>query len=114
MKKRRDAPSSPLFKKLKVLQLADIIHLTTAIFVYKSINNLIDSPIQFRRQQNRVYNLRRVNELEIPFARSDQSKRFLHIRGSTIWNNLEPEIRSSRTIESFKRKLKKHLLTQYQ
>ena len=45
MKKKRDAPSSPLFKKLKLLKLPEINNYNTAIFVFKSLNNLIPSPI---------------------------------------------------------------------
>ena len=75
---------------------------------------MIESPIPFRQQQSIGYNLSRVNELEIPCARPSQSRRFLHIKGATIWNNLEPEIRSCRTIQNFKHKLKNHLLSQYQ
>ena len=113
MKKRRDEPSSPLFKKLKILKLPEINHLNTAIFVFKSINQLIPSPIPYQIRDLGPYNLRREDQIYVPFSRSSHSQRFLHIRGANLWNELPLELKTCRSIQSFKFNLKKHLLLRY-
>ena len=113
MKKRRLEPSTPLFKRLRILKLPEIIKLNTAIFVFKSVNNLIPSPINYEFRVQRHYNLRRGTQLNIPFARSKQTQRFLHIRGAHLWNELPQELRENRTLISFKLNLKKYFLLSY-
>ena len=113
LKKNRFHASSPLFIKLRLLKLFDINNFCTAMFVYKSILNLIPSPIEFTLRQVQNYNLRNVAPLVVPFARSSQMKRFLHIRGATLWNSLPFAIRNSLTIFAFKRKLKDFYIIQY-
>ena len=114
LKKNRHQPSSPLLKKLKLLHLHDINNLNAALFVFKAINDLIPSPITFIRNAPGLYNLRRSEELKIPFTRSQQSKRFISIKGAKLWNELPLNIRSSLTIHNFKKKLKEHYLQLYQ
>ena len=113
MKKKRDEPSSPLFKKLKLLKITEINKLNTATFVYKTINNLIPSPINYETHIIGPYNLRRAEHLHVPFVRSNQSQRFLHIRGANLWNELPSELKAYRTLNSFKFNMKKYLLLSY-
>ena len=47
LRKRRDAPSNPLFKELKLLKIHEVIKLNLATFVLKSRNDLITCSIQF-------------------------------------------------------------------
>ena len=113
MNKGRQEPSSPLFKKLNLLQLTDINGLNSAIYVYKTLNNIIPSPITFQHHMPGPYNLRRNQQLNVPFVRSRQSQRFLQVRGPNIWNNLPADVKASRTLNTFKFKLKKYYLHQY-
>ena len=113
MKKRRIEPSSPLFKRLNVLKLQDIIHLNNASFVYKSINNIIPNVITFESRALGPYNLRRVEALVVPFSRSKQSNNSIRINGAKLWNDLPDELRNNRTILSFKRNLKKSYFLRY-
>ena len=112
-KSRRLEHSTPIFKQLKLLKLADINFLNAATFVYKSINRSICSPIHFSERTVRQYNLRQTEPLNVPFSRSSQSKRFIHIRGATIWNSLPLHVRSARTIVSFKKKIKYNFINSY-
>ena len=112
-KSRRTAPTSPLYAQLKILTLTDIIKLSTALFVFKSLNGIIPSPIQFQPRVNGPYILRNLNPLIVPFSRSSQTQRFLHIRGATLWNTLHANVRSARTIASFKRNIKSVFLNSY-
>ena len=106
MRKKRSEPSSPLFKELNLLKLMDICNLNTASFVFKTIKGLIPSPIIFMERDAGPYNLRGDTPLEVPFVRSHQSRRFIHVKGAQLWNDLVPELRNLRTLFSFKRNLK--------
>ena len=113
MKKNRTVHSSPLFKQLKIVKLNDLCNLSTCVFVYKSLNNLLHSPIQFVFRNLVGYNLRNPPELLIPFNASRQSFMFIHNRGSTLWNELPQDIRNANTIYAFKSKLKKSYFDSY-
>ena len=113
LKKGRREPSTPLFKKLKLLKLCDVNNLNSAQFVYKSIHELIPSPISFVQQAPGPYNLRHREVLYVPFTRSKQSQRFILVRGAKLWNDLPLEMRTCRTINSFKKRLKRYYLDQY-
>ena len=112
-RKRRSHPSTPLFKSLKLLKLKDINDLHALIFVYKTVNGLIPSTINFTSREAGPYNLRRVEPLVVPFTHTNQSKRFIHIRGANLWNELDANIRSCRTVATFKKQIKIKFLEQY-
>ena len=113
LKRDRRAESSILFSQLKFLKLPDIFKLTTSLFVYKSLNNLIDSPIIYVPRVINAYNLRNRPQLQVPNHISQQSERFLHIRGAKVWNDIPENGQVSRTTNSFKRKFKKILIDAY-
>ena len=113
LSKRRTDESTPLFKQLKILKLDDINCLNIANFVYKSVNRLINSPIYFRPNVIGRYNLRREPSLQVPFAGSRQTQRFVHYRGVKVWNSIPLDIRNSPSLQSFKRNLKSYLIGQY-
>ena len=61
----------------------------TSTFVYKTLNGLIDAPIVFLYRPEPPYQIRNIPELVIPLSRSQQSKKFIYVRGPEIWNNLQ-------------------------
>ena len=113
MKKRRFDHTTELFRQLEILKLDDLFKFNTLNFVYKSINNFIYSPIQFVGREIGPYNLRNPPSLIVPLLRSTQSTLFIHARGANLWNELPYEIRNSRSIFIFKRKLKTKYLQSY-
>ena len=90
-----------------------MLKLNTLIFVYKSINNIISSPINFTNRIDVVYNLRARPQLEIPNHRSQQSQRFIHINGAKLWNEIPDALKNCRTVHSFKLNLKKLYINSY-
>ena len=113
MKKKRRDRTTPLFLQLKLLKFTDICKLNTALFVFKSVNNLVTSPIHFQFRHHGPYNIRNREPLSVPLVRSNQSRRAIGVRGAELWNHLEDLIRSSRTILGFKRKIKNSLISMY-
>ena len=113
MKKRRNEHTDPLFKQLQLLKLDDLLNLNRLKFVYKSVNNLHNSPITYVAREVGAYNIRNPPALIIPACRSTQSKLFVHARGATLWNELTEDVRNSRSLQSFNRKLKTRYLELY-
>ena len=112
-KKDRRSSTSLLFRQLNLLKLNDIFKLNISLLVFKSIHNLIVSPINYSERINVAYNLRTRPQLQVPAHTSAQSERFIHIRGARIWNELPDSIRDSNTVASFKRTLKKNCIDTY-
>ena len=110
MKKGRRTSSAQLFAQLKALKLFDIFQINTLIFVYKAKNNLISSPIEFEERAPNPYNLRVRSQFQIPGHTSQQSERFIHVRGARLWNDIPESIKDSPSIFSFKKRVKKHYL----
>ena len=113
LKKSRWEPSSPLFKRLKLVKLQDFNKVNSAQFVYKAVNGLIPSPITFAVRAPGPYNLRQNEPLIVPFSRFNQTQRFISIRGPLIWNALPLDIRTSRTLQTFKKRIKSYYIDQY-
>ena len=95
------------------MKVNDIFKLNTLLFVFKSINNLISSPIVFRNRIIQGYNLRNRPQLVIPNHVSKQSERYIHIRGAKFWNELPENIKACRTVNTFKVQFKKLCLQSY-
>ena len=107
MKKQRHTHTNPLFYKLKLLKLNDICKLNTLIFIFKSLNNLVYSTLHFQIRIVAGYQLRNNgNQLQVPFSRYNYVKAFIRIRGPNLWNTIPLAIRESRTLMTFKRKIK--------
>ena len=106
-KRDRRANTSILFHEMKLLKIHDVFKLNTLLFVFKSVNNIIDSPIVFTERQLGAYNLRTRPQLLVPNYTSMQSERFIHVRGVRVWNELQESVRNSLTIYSFKYEFKR-------
>ena len=113
LNKNRYVHSSPLFKQLGLLKIHDINNLNALQFVFKTINGFTSSSITYVPRQIEPYELRREPSIDVPFAPSNQTMRFIHIRGARVWNEIPLDIRNSRTIRTFKNKVKKHYLNTY-
>ena len=105
--------TTPLFHQLRLLKVKELNNLNISLFLFKSLNHLINSPINFTERLAVPYNLRNVNHLDIPFTRSAQTKRFPHVRGADLWNKLPNQIRSARTVQTFKKNLKNKYIETY-
>ena len=113
LNENRYEPSSPLFKQLCLLKLSDITKLNSVLFVYKTIHGVTNSSVTFVPRNVDAYELRREPSLTVPFARSNQTKRFIHIRGAITWNETPIDIRNARAIITFKKKIKQFYLSTY-
>ena len=105
-----DMPVGPLLKQLQLLSISDVIKQGSASMVYKALHT--EAPIYLADQFTRVSDitsrtLRSSNlALSLPRLKSRNGQNCFSYKGSSIWNSLPSEIKSSRTFGSLKRKLK--------
>ncbi|KAF7685156.1 RNA-directed DNA polymerase from mobile element jockey, partial [Cucumispora dikerogammari] len=102
----------PLFCQWKILPFKQTINFSASVFVYKNVNHLSYSEGEFFTMNDQMYNLRNNVNLHLSLNRSTQAQLFLKYRAVKIWNSIPLEVRTSRTISNFKRKLKQYLFDQ--
>ena len=105
--------TNDLFHNLKIVKLPDIITLTNATFVFKSVNGLNDTTNYFSTNENHSYRTRNLGKLYLPRTGSCQSQTHIRYQGAKTYNSLPNDVVSKRTLSSFKQALKKKLINAY-
>ena len=112
-----EAHTNPLFARLKILKLHDIIFFHTACFMYKfsksSLPNTFDN--FFTRINTRhSYNTRLSSKssFALPNIRTNYGKFNITFFGPKVWNQVKESIKTL-SFQSFKRELKADLLSSY-
>ena len=102
------AHSSPLFKKCKALNIYDINKLFMGKLFFKNPAKYVEPNI-FQH----IHNTRNQNLLRPARFTTTLGMNSLLNQGPLNYNNVPIVIKQSRTVQSFKRKLKNHLLSSY-
>ena len=108
-----NCPSTPLFIKLKILPIQELITLNTLIFMYKfHSGNLpcIFKTMFVNNSSIHSHNTRQKNFLHKHTVRTTQALCSLQNVGISKWNNLSADIKSSITLSKFKESCKRELL----
>ena len=108
--------SSKWFEKLRVLKFVDLIKYQTCIHMFKA--NCCSLPINVQNMFNKScethnYNTRNKNNFHVKSVHSEKRKMSVNITGVSLWNELPKQLKESRTINVFKNKLKRQILTGY-
>ena len=104
----------PLLRQLRLPSISDMIMQESASMAHKALN--AEAPLYLTEQLTRVSDttsrtLRSSNlSLRPPRHKSRHGQNCFAYRGSSIWNSLPSEMKSSRTFGSFQRKLKDMLV----
>ena len=107
-------PTTSMLAAPRKCTITDFIYYRFAVIIYKCLN--CDMP-HYLTSKLSVYNptrdLRSANDILLnkPLSTSGYSDRSFSILAPTIWNNLPSNIRFSPTLDTFKIRLKKHLLS---
>ena len=106
------AHTTPLFKQMKILKLADLHIFNYQIFMFKTLK--LNSFPDIKRkiiaiQSNHRYTTRNEN-LKLPYIRCELCKNSMIYQGITFWNLLPNEIRNVSTLVLYRRKCKNYLL----
>lgn len=109
--------SSPLFRKLSILKLADLVIYQHSIFLYKYHTNQLPlvfdnffQPITSRHSYNTRLASR--SSYYIPIVRTNFGKFNIRYQGSTIWNNIN-ESTKQLTFPRFKKSIQTQLISKY-
>ena len=108
-----DEHTLPLFKQLNILTVNDIYDFSIATFMYKFANKELPDIFNDMFTKNRVvhdYSTRQADEFRVPIWNVETKKRSLGVQGAMIWNNTPDNVKESCSLNTFKYKLKKHLI----
>ena len=103
-----NTPSNQMFNILNWLPIQKRVQYHTCILVYKSLNNMISKPSMTHQRHLRSTD----NDLlYVPRSSTACYDKSFSICGPKEWNKLPLEIRLSKTLSSFKKLLKMHLMS---
>ena len=113
-----NAHTQPLFFKLNILPLDDLILHQKMIFMFFYDRNVLPISFQdyFLRNSDRGLNpgLRNVFDYFVPRVRSEYLRRFPFVSFPSAWNNFPVEIKQSESIKTFKSASKAYLIDKLQ
>ena len=110
-----NSPSSPLFLKMKILPIQELITMNTLIFMYNFHTGHLPFLFKTLFVSNSCihsYSTRQRSLLHKPPVRSTHALNSFQNVGISKWNNLSENIRSSTTLSRFKCLCKRDLLQQ--
>ena len=94
----------PFFKCSNILSLDKSLKLSSSKFLWKADNQLLPPTV------NSIFNSRNNQSFHVPYRRIDLTQHCISYQGTQVWNRIPLEIRSAKTINSFKTNYKKYLL----
>ena len=110
------ANTDPLFHQLNTLKVNDINVIQTACFMYRFSVNLLPSNFNDIFSYNRNihnYPTRISNNFHITNPRISLTHRSIRHHGPDIWNSLPEHIKQSKSLSTFKTKVKNYLISNY-
>ena len=113
-----DAHTNPIFHKLKLLKINEIIKLYIAIFMYQYVQGMLPNAFDsFFTTTNSMHDystrLALKSTFHLPKIRTNFGKFSIRYFGSKVWNGIEDSLKSL-TFFRFKRQLKESYLKLYE
>ena len=102
--------SIDMFIAHKILPLPQMIEFHETILAYKVINNQFVLDNFLILPINQAHDLRNNDDLRIPRVTSSHTKLFIKTRATNSWNALPNDIRTSTSLQSFKRQQKEKII----
>ena len=110
------SPPSPLFLRLKLLRLNDLFNYQIGIFLYNYTQNCLPEVFDSFFTENcnfHNYPTRTGNDLTQPYTRTMFAHSQIRSSGVLFWNSLSHHVKTSHTLNIFKRRLKSLLIATY-
>ena len=107
--------TGPIFKKLFLLKMPEIILFQTLQYIFKSLHNLLPkscAATTVNINSIKPYNTRHTNYFNIPFSRTSHREQSLQIRGLRDWNTLPSSLQNLDSFPQFRRELRTYLSDQ--
>ena len=106
--------STEALDRLDLKTLPKRRHFHRCVMMQKYLSGEIDYKFDIRRNSSlHSYKTRRSNDLHLPRVRTNWGKQTFVIQASKDWNNLDKDIKNSKTLSFFKAKLKKLKIIPY-
>ena len=105
-----------IFKQTNLLKLKDIHVLYMGIYMYKILNQNLCPTLQSNLDliyPNHNHDTRGRENLVLPFPRVETLRINFKYQCNDIWNKIPSEIKSSKSLKSFKRELTSYLINKY-
>ena len=114
---KRNEHSNPLYAKLKLLKIKDLVHFHNALFMFHYYHNqLPNAYVNFFQSVSSVhqYRTRLASKASYYTAliRTNYGKFSIKFMGPTVWNQIDEKLKNS-SLKSFKQKMKESLLETY-
>ena len=108
------APTNTLFIKEQILKLEDLVNLNIAKIMFKAHHNNLPPCMQrlFKARETQ-YQLRGTHIFEGVTARINTKDRCLSVRGVRLWNSLDNELKTCKSITKFKNMYKNRMINKY-
>ena len=110
------AHTSPIFKRYNVLKFMDLIEFNSCLIMYKACNSMLPVNVQAQFIKNKEvhnYGTRNREKLHVKNVKSNVKNISVNNKGVKLWNNLDEQIRSSVSINLFKKRLKSKFIEAY-
>ena len=108
------APTNPLFINNHILKLEDLVDLNIAIIMFKAHHNNLPPCMQrlFKARETH-YQLRGTHIFEGVTVKTNAKERCLSVRGVRLWNSLDNELKTCKSITKFKKMYKTKIINKY-
>ena len=103
------SPSNPLFVKLHILPIRQLVSLEVACFMFKINHNLLPDITKHYFTYNNSYhnyNTRNAGNFHTPFHRTSTTQSSIFYHGTLLWNNLPTSLKNCTNFSQFKRQYK--------
>ena len=115
MNSRKFDQVTPLLHQLNWLPVKQLLYFRDCILTYKCLNGL--APKYFvdkftKRSSIHVHHTRNRDILYIPLYKTATGQCTFTYRGTSIWNNLDNDLKKCGFLQTFKETIKRHLLEQ--
>ncbi|KAF7644103.1 hypothetical protein LDENG_00227820, partial [Lucifuga dentata] len=108
-------PSNLLFVKLQILKFNDLVDYAIAQFMYKVHNYLLPRNVQsILQKRESCYNLKGSHMFKKIKVRTDLKNRCISVKGVNLWNKLEVDLKTGKTMAKFKKMFKLNVLKRYE
>ena len=105
-----------IYKKFAILKIKDKFKFEICCLVYKFLHQLLPACFNKFFQRNSEIHSRRTrqsNDLHLPLFRKSICKQSLKFVGVKLWNEIPDEIKQSKTLGQFKKRLRYHFLNNH-
>ena len=109
--------AEPLFHQHNLLNIYDINKVQVGCFMYKHTHKMLPKVFNdlFQCKANvHNYRTRQCNMLRIPFVRLTKSQFSICVHGPNVWNHINSKLKTSNTLMTFRKLLKKEIISNYQ